>query len=376
MHRRLLKCLVVIALTLAAAPATSAASPEASIVATGVLQNSAGHGSAGRVYALAWPGEDFLRTLGTDAKIQTPQVGSAETDARGRFAVAVDDAAVPSTHRRRDGGVNLLLIGTDGSNQAMAFVATAPRSQAQAGAAQPAGSAQSTPPSVVLKMTFALPRTSTSGTNSGVTPNAAPPPATYPCVGGWSRMSTHLVWVSMGQSYSGPAKNFAVLEQSSSTTNGAAISATGDYGSWSASGSQTLTVSNTKTWDEVLTDRDFQSEFQYSKWRVRCQGFDRWAFTPDFGTGGDRSPAAVNYPAKNHCTSISAGLWSRSSSSGSAYSESLGVKSSAVLGIGLNVTHNYSATTGQKFTLNYRNSSTVTICGDTNFPSLARKPRI
>jgi hypothetical protein len=370
--------LAVALLTPGSAGGISAASPTGPVAATGVLKDKAGHGTAGRVYALAWPGEDMLRTLGPDDTIETPTVGQADTDRKGRFSIGVDDAAVPSTHRRRDGGLNLLLVGTDGSNEAMFFQPTSSPSQ-MSGLATDAAT-QTPPPSVTLTMNFTLSAEgqslAKSARNSTITPNAPPPVATYPCHG-WGRVApTSLVWVSMGQSYSGPATNFAVLAQDSEVSNGTAFSASGTFGSWSAGGTQTLTVSNSKTWTESLADRDFQSQFQYGKWLTKCQFVNRYAFTPDFGTGGDREMVATNYPPRNYCTSTSPGLWTRSSSSGSAYSESVGVKASAILGINLAVTHNYSNSSSTKFTLNYRNSKTVSICGDTDYPSRARKPRI
>lgn len=366
----------IAAMLVTSVPAVAAESPTG-FIATGVLTDKAGRGSAGLVYAVAWPGEDLLRTLEPGDVIATPTVGSTTADRSGRFAVAIDGAAVPQTHRRRDGGLNLLLVGTDGSNEGMTFQSTAGPAELSPELAR---YREETIPAVTLAMTLRLSpakRTELAGSmkSSGPTPNAAPPPATYPCHG-WSLVDSSLVWVSMGQSYSGPATNFAVLEQSNSVTAGTAVSATAAYGSWSVSGSQTLTVGNTKTYTESLTDRDFQSEFQYGRWKATCGSYDRYAFTPSFGTGGDRTVGATNFPAKNNCSSISAGLWSRSSSSGSAYSESVGVKADTLLGLNLGVTHNYSSSSGTKFTLNYRNSSTVTICGDTNFPALASKPRI
>jgi hypothetical protein len=375
-----LAALLALLLPTVGAVSVGAAVPTGAVVATGVLTDKVGHGAPGRVYALAWPGEDLLRTLKPGDTINTPTVGLTDADATGRFSLAVKGAAVPSTHLRRDGGLNLLIVATDGSNEAMLFQPAEAPSRLNSLASRAAATRV---PAITLTMNRALSPTtkslavaaSRSKASSMVTPNAPPPPATYPCHG-WSLESSSLVWVSMGQSYSGPAKNFAVLEQSSSITNGGAVSITGAFGSWSSSGAQTLTTGNTKTWTESLADRDFQSEFQYGKWKTLCQGGQRYAFTPSFGTGGDREPSATNYPARNKCSSISPGLWSRNSSTGSAYSESVGVKASSILGINLGVTHNYNNSSSTKFTLNYRNTTTVTICGDTNFPSLASKPRI
>jgi hypothetical protein len=355
---------------------TTAAAPTTAVVASGVLTDKVGHGTRGIVYALAWPGEDLLRTLQPGDTIEAPVVGSADTDEAGSFSLVLDDKTIPNADRRRDGGLNLLLVGTDGTFEAMLFQPAPSPAQVVGIAASASARAAS---DVTLKMDLRLPKEgprATSSSGGKLTPNAAPPPLGYPC-GSWSLQSTRTVWASVGQSYSGPATNYATLDLSNSISNGTAISASGAYGSWTSSGSQTLTTGLTKTWTENLTDRDFQAQFVYGTYKALCQfGYNRYAFTPSYGTGGDQTPAAVNYPARNYCTSITAGLWTRSSGSGSSYSESVGVKASGYLGINLGVTHSYSGATNTRFTLSYRPSSTVTICGDTDYPALARKPRI
>lgn len=377
MHRKAVRGALAALLILMTVPAvTTAAAPTSAVVASGVLADKAGHGAKGVVYALAWPGEDLLRTLKPGDTIDALLVGQADTDAAGNFSLAVDDNVIPKQARRRDGGLNLLLVGTDGTSEAMLFQPAPSPAQVMGIVASTSARAAN---DVTLKMDLRLPKDGSSATPAGggkITPNAAPPPLGYPC-GSWSLQSTRTVWVSMGQSYSGPAKNFATLDLSNSISNGTAISASGAYGSWSSSGSQTLTTGLTKTWTESLTDRDFQAQFVYGTYKSLCQfGYTRYAFTPSYGTGGDQTPAAVNYPARKYCTSITAGLWTRSSGSGSSYGESVGVKASGYLGINLGVTHTYSGATNTKFTLSYRPSSTVTICGDTDYPALASKPRI
>ena len=181
----------------------------------------------------------------------------------------------------------------------------------------------------------------------------------YHCTS-WELVSSHLIWETIAQSYSGPAKNYATIESSNTVTSGSAISLGGAAGSWTASGSQTHTSGLTKTFTESLSDRNFQMQVKYGKWHTLCPGnYHRYAFTPTSGTGGDRTLAATQYPAMNYCTTISAGLWSRSSSSGNSYSNSVGVDSSITIDIDLSISHNYGTSSNRKFTLHYRPTRTV-----------------
>lgn len=222
-----------------------------------------------------------------------------------------------------------------------------------------------------------LTMTDARGTDSdgGITPQAAPNPI-YRCQP-WTLLSSSLVWATAGQSFSGPATNWAEVDSSHSVTTGTASSSSGSLGTWSVSGSQTHTTGNTKTFSESLEDRDFQIEIKYGKWRAYCPGAYKYAFTPSYGTGGDRTTSITgSYPSLSYCTQTSAGVWKREVSTGDAFSFSAGVKASGALGINLGITNNYSTTTNQKMILFYRPTKVAQICGDTDFPSRARKPRV
>jgi hypothetical protein len=352
-----------------AAAANTSARDASSVVVKGKLTDHAGKASKGTVVALAWPGEDLLKTLEDGDRIETPVVGTANAGKSGTFELPVDAALIPSTHGRKDGGLNLLLVGSSDGSEGFLFTPAPSPVQLAAVRAGAKASADTTIPDVSLSLEAA-----SSGAGL-IQPNAAPPPM-YHCTS-WELVSSHLIWETIAQSYSGPATNYATIETSNSVTSGSAISLGGAAGSWSASGSQTHTSGLTKTFTESLSDRNFQAQVKYGKWHTLCPGnYHRYAFTPSYGTGGDRTGAATQYPALTKCTSISSGLWSRSSSSGDAYSNSVGVDASITIGIDLSITHNYGTSSNRTFTLHYRPSRTVSICGDTDYPSVARKPRI
>ena len=350
-----------------AAAGNARAETTGSVVVKGKLIDHAGKASKGTVVALAWPGEDLLKTLKDGDRIETPVVGSTTASNSGAFELPVDAALIPSTHSRKDGGLNLLLVGSNDGTEGFLFTPAPSPIQLAAVRAGAKATAATTIPDVSVSL-----ETVPDGL---IQPNAAPPPM-YHCTS-WELVSSHLVWETIAQSYSGPATNYATIESSNSVTSGSAISLGGTMGSWSASGSQTHTSGLTKTFTESLADRNFQAQVKYGKWHTLCTGtYHRYAFTPSYGTGGDRTAAATQYPAMNYCTTISSGLWSRSSSSGDAYSNSVGVDSSITIGIDLSISHNYGTSATRTFTLHYRPSKTVSICGDTDYPSVARKPRI
>ena len=81
-------------------------------------------------------------------------------------------------------------------------------------------------------------------------------------------------------------------------------------------------------------------------------------------------------PAANFCTSIAKGTWARSLTTGDKFKASGGVKTSSVLGISLKINANYGSSSNKERILYYRPSKTVTICGDTDYPSMASKPRV
>src|ERR1700730_6526203 len=113
----------------AATPAASAALPagidaaaltDASVgpvVATGQLVDNAGHPAAGRVAALAWPSEQFQRTVKPGDQFTSPTVGSARAGADGVFTLRINPQLLPADYRSSTGQVNLNLVAWAGGSQ-------------------------------------------------------------------------------------------------------------------------------------------------------------------------------------------------------------------------------------------------------------------
>lgn len=104
MGRRVLIAIVTLGVLATAAPtnarsignrvtsAPSLAPSAGPVVASGKLLDPSGKAARGKVFALAWPGEDLLKTLNDGDQIETPTVGWTETKASGTFELGVDQA--------------------------------------------------------------------------------------------------------------------------------------------------------------------------------------------------------------------------------------------------------------------------------------------
>src|SRR6185295_4171009 len=60
------------------------------VVATGTITDARGNKSEGTVAALAWPNDQYNRTLQAGSAVPTPTVGWARTAKDGSFALRVD----------------------------------------------------------------------------------------------------------------------------------------------------------------------------------------------------------------------------------------------------------------------------------------------
>src|SRR5438105_13894749 len=60
------------------------------VAVRGTLKTDSGKRTRGRVAALAWPNEAFLRTVEVGDRVETPTVGWADTNADGSFALSLD----------------------------------------------------------------------------------------------------------------------------------------------------------------------------------------------------------------------------------------------------------------------------------------------
>lgn len=158
----------------------------------------------------------------------------------------------------------------------------------------------------------------------------------------------------------------ASFTSSQTHTIGVATSGSGTYGSWSASGTSSITSGFEQTWATSSSLRDYRAQVTMGKYEYSTACGGGWKFQARFHTGGT-STATVSAPSYSNCASVSAGTWSRTSSSGSSHSLSAGLQASGVLGINLSASRQYSTTSK----ISYTQSGTKSVCGSNNVPSLA-----
>lgn len=326
-------------------------SPDGPIVATGTLRDESGKPTAGTVALNVLPNPSQNRKLKKGDALPVRTVGWATAGSDGRFELRVDLKGINrKLHVNRGGGISFEVVGWTADRQGTTFVA---------------GSLEGAPADIELSAKKPL----VTGPGTDTSAALLPVPS---CV--WIQQSTYDVWVAIGQTWPyGTDKGWMKSSTSHSFSVGVAISGSGAYGDWDASGTSSVESGITFTWAESTADREYREQHRYGKFRMACAGrySNDWSTRELFGTGGYTTVSSTNPGFSNHVVTVSAGLWERNRTDGSHFKLSAGVKSSSVLGINLSVDTNYS----QVREMSYRLSSTAKLYGDTNVPSLAARVR-
>jgi hypothetical protein len=332
-------------------------------VATGRLLDASGRPSAGTVALIAWPNEEWNRSVQAGDTIPTPTVGWGDALGDGSFSLTVDPALVPSDYVNADGRVNLEAIGWIGDRQGSwsfaAEIATADT-----------GTPLAAQPEITVRATMPLTATETAATTSRQATNVAPRVGE---ICSYRLLSTSDRWVVIGESWPyGSDRGWMKSSSSHSVTVGVAVSSTGAYGGWTASGSSTSSSGVTFEWAESTAYRDFRVGERFGKYRLWCSSSgwrndykERYVLS----TGGYTNASLGSPPSYTNCTTVAAGLWQRDSSLGSHTVFTTGVKISSLIGIDLSVDTNYASTR----ILKYRLVSQGKVCGSNTVPSLAGK---
>jgi len=342
----------------------SAPTPGA-VAVRGTLKSDSGKRTRGRVAALVWPNEAFLRTVAVGDRVETPTVGWSATNADGSFALSIDRRLLVPRYVGRDGIVNLTVVGWNASHQGewhtSAYVATDRRP----GPTAP-GPAKTRPIAIRTNSPIhAISRTRLTASAGAVSPNIV---ICYNVL-----RSTYDADTVIGESWPwGPHTGYMVIDANHTVKLGVATSASGAIGSWKASGSSTESTSIGSDFNgPSAAFRDYRLEMRYGKYQNTCvAGFTE---TPMYETGGMWYSAlsSRDFPTGwNQCARTS-GNWWRASTSGFSYSLGGGVKFASVLGIDLSVETNY-ATTRK---INYYYNGIYHVCGNNDVPSRASRLR-
>lgn len=364
--------ITLVAAPLAAAPATAfaaataappevdaaalAASPAGAVVASGRVTDASGRGTPATIAVLAWPTEEAQRSIHDGDRVLVPTVGHATTARDGTFSVRLSAASIPAGYTSRTGQVNLELFAWDASRTGSWHVSVTTDG---GGGWRALGASLDSAPL----------RLATLRTDSGtlaVTPDV---------IGGgcaWILQTSYYNWVNVGGGYPyGSHSSWMTVGSSHSQTLGAAVSASGTFGSWSASGSSTLTDGVSFTWASSSAYRLYDVQVVYGAYQYRCTNgyIGGWQYNPRYPSGGYQTEG-TGYPSwTGTCVPVSAGTWSRSITQGSNFSISGGVKAYGVIGIDLSDTSAYAS----DHALFYQLTASGHICGSDNVPSYANQ---
>ncbi len=317
-------------------------------IATGQLLDAGGHPAAGGVVVIAWPSEAWNRSLQVGDFIPTPTVGWGEASDDGSFSLTVDPTLITPDFVNADGRVNLEAIGWVGDRQGSWSFATH-----VAAAEHPAITIRAGAPLATRRAT-------------AVTPLAGD-------ICSYRLLSTSDRWVVIGETWPwGSDRGWMLSTSSHSVTVGAAVSSTGAYGGWTASGSSTSSSGVTFEWAESSANRDYRVGQRFGKYRLWCSASgwrndyrERYVLS----TGGFTNALLGSAPSYANCAPVAMGLWQRDSTLGKHSVFGTGVKIASLIGIDLSVDTNYASTR----ILKYRLVSAGKVCGSDGVPSLAGK---
>jgi hypothetical protein len=320
------------------------------VVATGVLLDARRHATAGMVAALALPTEAFNRTIQVGDEVPTPTVGWSRAGTNGAFKLRIDPTLLSKDQREKGDRVNLLLIGwNEQSLGQWAMTANVEPVRGQ------------TLRAAKLRLD---------------SPNASNPELrgskVQPTYCSRTLQSTYDTWTIIGETWPYGAHTGNVTMRVGQTTSvGFASSATGRIGSWSPRGSLDTENSVEDDFNGLSgAFRDYRMQVRYGRYRSTCGYYYEERL---FATGGFTSTAldSRDFPTSwNHCAPV-VGTWKRTTSDGSSYSLGAGVLISALIGINLGLSTNYSETR----TISYFYNGNYKVCGNNDVPSRASRVR-
>jgi len=354
----------------AAAPPTGSWLPEIQlssslqgpIVGSGRLQDAIGRAAAGNIVLYAWPTQDTLSRLHPGDHVKLVPVAKAIAGTDGTFSLRIDPTAPMAEVTSSAGIVDFELEGQSSSGIShFSFPRrlTASHTWTTLSGA-PAGSA-----SAAL-----VPVVDDSAVQSGESAPAPLPAETKIC-------STTLVsvyspaWDIVGEVYTGPhADAQLVYQQGSTSTVGIGISVSGTSGTFSASGSSSLTDTGVVTYPNYGPTHNIveQSEFRSAKYSIVCTihgtTYDHhFEVRPYDWIGGGTQYVAAGPPTATNCTPVGAGI-GETVNTGTAITFTNGYSMSGQIGIDLSTSTGFTTNTELRFNF----VSSGNLCGSNGYP--------
>ena len=343
---------------------------EGPIVARGRLLDERQRPVAGHLTLVAWPRQELLAPLDVGDGVKLVPVGKAIAAADGSFALRIDPGVPLAELVDPDGAVNFDVVAESGGRWA---ISSFPRRLVEADGepawASPAGQDHTEALDLMLRLRHGRPG------HSGVP--EPPPISDRQCM-----TVVRAVWDgvldTVGEVYTGPNATGDLKYLSGSTsTVGVGFSASGEYGSFEAGG--TSTVSSTSEVNFPTQGRGrltvFRTTFGWKKFELLCFAYPYGPWTSagfearavEF-QGGTYQYTAAAAPSATYCTSYLKGS-SFSKETAAAVQFSNGAKIGSFIGIDLSTRTGFNSSTKITFTF----VNTGRLCGSNGYPPQASR---
>lgn len=346
--------ILLVSLSPASASVLSKAAPSSPlagmVAAQGRLVGAGGSAVPGaRVILYAWPPDSIVSKLKDGQLVPVRTVGTALTTASGNYAVPVTSLAALQDSAAADGIVNLELIASTPTGFA-AF--SFPRrlietAQGTALIGASGNAVQAVPQTTSLRLAHAA-ASSVPSIQCGQLVKVGTFGQRRTVVGA---MYSHVPGVTMNFRYG----------SSQSSSLGVAISGSGNFGTWSASGTHSVSSSNSEIFPTFhnATSHRYRTVFVYDEFRIECGGLQTQATSWAAGA----TTLGATPPAATHCVTQQAGSTFVKDST-SAYTFAGGVAISGAIGVNLSAHTGYSVTAELRFSF----SQTRSLCGTNAAP--------
>jgi hypothetical protein len=340
------------------------------VLAQGNLQTRTGNPVSGRVLLVAWPVSATLAALEIGDAFHTLPVAQTSVGSDGRFALRIDPAVPLHEYTEPDGTINFELYAD--TNQGRAAYNFARKSVGGAWV-EPAGAAAAR---IAVTVDLALGRSERADPTTTVPSGAAPPEnKDYGCPN-YVVARYNGRWTAIGETYPGPSATAEfIYTQGASSTLGVGISVSGDYGSYSASGTTTQSSTTEINWPIKPANSKwfYWTTFQYTKFDVQMPSdyyCYHWAYrvSPTRFDGGVSSASISSAPTANNCSPIG-GPVTIHKTQGTAVTWTNGVQIKSVIGIDLSSKTGFNANT--KYTFRFTRAGRL--CGsNSTYPNAAQ----
>jgi len=328
--------------TIPAAAAAAAAGP--SIAAQGRLVGAAGRPVAGaRIVLYAWPADSVVSRLRPGQRVPLRIVGTARTTALGGYAIRVTSPAALRASAARDGTLNLELITTT-----PAGFATFSFHRRLAATLQGSSAARMTPQAANLRLMPAGTAPRSPQIQCGLMHEVASYGARTTTVG---TTYSHVPGVTAHFTYG----------SGQSSGLGVGVSSSGSFGTWSASGTHSVSSDSSEsfpTFSGARSDHE-RTEFVYKKFLIECDGYQTQATS--FAGGATHTTATP--PSAGFCVAQAVDT-SFTKHSTSAFTFTGGVSMSGAIGVDLSAHTGYSTTAELTYSFTQRRD----LCGTNDYP--------